>query len=171
MSSVCSASAMGFAVIGYGTCSSLMLVVNKLAVHFLPAPSFLLFAQFFSSWVAVKLCGLCGPNGILPVAETCEKLVEWQQWRLKKGHATPATARAVNALVLSCWTGAGEARLRRELARIDPVDAISPGGATENAQILASLAAASDLSVLPSTLVSSVLRGQPPEVQAPISHS
>ena len=61
--SICSASAMAFAVLGYGTCSSLMLVVNKLAVHFLPAPSFLLFMQFFTSWVAVKLCGMCGLCG------------------------------------------------------------------------------------------------------------
>tara|TARA_B100000524_G_scaffold347664_1_gene250137 strand:+ start:103 stop:276 length:174 start_codon:yes stop_codon:yes gene_type:complete len=34
-----------FAVLGYGACSSLMLVVNKLAVHHLPAPSFVLLAQ------------------------------------------------------------------------------------------------------------------------------
>lgn len=49
-----------FAVLGYGTCSSLMLVVNKLAVHHLPAPSFVLLAQFFCSWFAVKVCGMCG---------------------------------------------------------------------------------------------------------------
>ena len=49
-----------FAILGYGTCSSLMLVVNKLAVHFLPAPSFVLCAQFFCSWFAVKLCGMTG---------------------------------------------------------------------------------------------------------------
>ena len=34
-----------FAVLGDGACSSLMLVVNKLAVHHLPAPSFVLLAQ------------------------------------------------------------------------------------------------------------------------------
>ena len=49
-----------FAIIGYGTCSSLMLIVNKLAVHLLPAPSFVLLLQFFFSWFAVKLCGCCG---------------------------------------------------------------------------------------------------------------
>ena len=49
-----------FAIIGYGACSSLMLVCNKLAVHFLPAPSFVLLMQFFFSWFAVKLAGCCG---------------------------------------------------------------------------------------------------------------
>jgi len=49
-----------FAVLGYGTCSSLMLIVNKLCVHLLPAPSFVLLAQFFCSWFAVKVCGMCG---------------------------------------------------------------------------------------------------------------
>jgi GDP-mannose transporter len=49
-----------FAVVGYGACSSLMLVVNKVCVHLLPAPSFVLLAQFFCSWVAVKACGVCG---------------------------------------------------------------------------------------------------------------
>jgi len=34
--------------------------VNKLAVHLLPAPSFVLLAQVTCSWVAVKLCGVCG---------------------------------------------------------------------------------------------------------------
>ena len=49
-----------FAVIGYGTCSSLMLIVNKLAVHLLPAPSFVLLLQFFFSWFAVKVVGFGG---------------------------------------------------------------------------------------------------------------
>ena len=49
-----------FAVVGYGACSSLMLVINKVCVHLLPAPSFVLLAQFFCSWVAVKACGVCG---------------------------------------------------------------------------------------------------------------
>ena len=51
---------LAFAVIGYGACSSLMLIINKVAVNLLPAPSFVLLMQFFSSWFAVKLCGLCG---------------------------------------------------------------------------------------------------------------
>ena len=49
-----------FAILGYGACSSLMLVMNKLAVHLLPAPSFVLLMQFFASWFAVKLAGLLG---------------------------------------------------------------------------------------------------------------
>jgi hypothetical protein len=49
-----------FAVVGYGICSSLMLVVNKLAVHYLPAPSFVLLTQFFASWFVVKAFGQCG---------------------------------------------------------------------------------------------------------------
>lgn len=51
---------MIFAVVGYALCSSLMLIVNKLAVHVLPAPSFVLLAQVTCSWVAVKVCGLLG---------------------------------------------------------------------------------------------------------------
>ena len=49
-----------FALLGYATCSSLMLVMNKVAVHVLPAPSFVLLMQFLASWLAVKACGLCG---------------------------------------------------------------------------------------------------------------
>jgi len=49
-----------FSVIGYGTCSSLMLIVNKVAVNLLPAPSFVLLLQFFCSWFAVKTCGVGG---------------------------------------------------------------------------------------------------------------
>jgi len=37
-----------------------MLVVNKLAVHYLPAPSFVLLTQFFASWFVVKGLGVCG---------------------------------------------------------------------------------------------------------------
>ena len=62
--------------------------------------------------IGPQLPGLCGPaHGILPIDETMDKLREWQRWRLKKGHATPASAAAVNAMVLRCWTGATEARL------------------------------------------------------------
>ena len=49
-----------FAIAGYAACSSLMLVVNKLTVHFLPAPSFVLLTQFFASWFVVKLFGVLG---------------------------------------------------------------------------------------------------------------
>ena len=49
-----------FAVLGYGACSSLMLVTNKLAVHFLPNPSFVLFVQCLASWLSVWMVGKCG---------------------------------------------------------------------------------------------------------------
>lgn len=49
-----------FAIAGYGICSSLMLVVNKLAVHYLPAPSFVLLIQFIASFSVVKAFGVCG---------------------------------------------------------------------------------------------------------------
>jgi len=49
-----------FAVLGYATCSSLMLVVNKVCVHVLPAPSFVLLMQVSSAWISVKACGLMG---------------------------------------------------------------------------------------------------------------
>ena len=49
-----------FAIVGYASCSSIMLVINKLAVHFLPAPGFVLFAQCTTSWMAVKLVAALG---------------------------------------------------------------------------------------------------------------
>ena len=49
-----------FAVAGYTVCSSLMLVVNKVAVHTLPSPAFVLFAQLFTSAAAVWLAGAFG---------------------------------------------------------------------------------------------------------------
>ena len=55
-----STASTAFAVVGYATCSSIMLVINKLAVHYLPAPSFVLLAQVTASWVAVKLAGCTG---------------------------------------------------------------------------------------------------------------
>ena len=51
---------MLFALVGYATCSSLMLIMNKVAVYVLPVPSFVLLCQFIASWSAVKLCGICG---------------------------------------------------------------------------------------------------------------
>ncbi len=39
---------------GYMICSSLMLITNKLAVHNLPAPQFVLFAQLFTSGIPPK---------------------------------------------------------------------------------------------------------------------
>ena len=44
---------IAFAVVGYMACSSLMLLSNKVAVHFVPAPSFLLWLQLFSTALGV----------------------------------------------------------------------------------------------------------------------
>lgn len=66
-----SRAAVMFAIGAYATCSSTMLVVNKLAVHFLPAPSIVLFAQLVSSAVAVKAFDMAG----LVVSEK----LEWEK--------------------------------------------------------------------------------------------
>jgi len=47
-----------FAICGYMLCSSLMLLSNKLAVNFLPAPSFVLWSQLAMTALGVWLCGL-----------------------------------------------------------------------------------------------------------------
>ena len=49
-----------FAALGYMACSSLMLIGNKLAVYFLPAPSFILWSQLAVSAFAVWILGVCG---------------------------------------------------------------------------------------------------------------
>ena len=48
-------------------------MINKLAVHHLPAPSFVLLAQVTCSWVAVKLVGMLG---FIDVDE-----IEWPKMR------------------------------------------------------------------------------------------
>jgi len=48
------------AVSGYMLCSASMLLVNKLAVHFLPAPAFVLLAQFLTAAVAVRAAAALG---------------------------------------------------------------------------------------------------------------
>ena len=54
------AAAIAFAVAGYATCSSLMLVVNKVAVYHMPSPSFVLLAQLVTSAIAVWVSGVLG---------------------------------------------------------------------------------------------------------------
>jgi GDP-mannose transporter len=49
-----------FAALGYMACSSLMLIGNKLAVYFLPAPSFILWSQLAVSAGVVWLLGMVG---------------------------------------------------------------------------------------------------------------
>ena len=46
-----SKTAVRFAAGGYMICSSFMLIANKLAVHNLPAPQFVLFSQLFASGI------------------------------------------------------------------------------------------------------------------------
>ena len=52
--------AVAFAVAGYAVCSATMLVCNKVAVHVLPVPSLVLFAQLLSAAVSVWLVGAAG---------------------------------------------------------------------------------------------------------------
>lgn len=49
-----------FAIIGYMSCSALMLLVNKITVNYLPAPSFVLLCQLVSSAVFTRTCGSLG---------------------------------------------------------------------------------------------------------------
>ena len=43
-----------FGIVAYASCSSTMLIINKVAVTFLPAPSVVLFCQLLTSAVAIK---------------------------------------------------------------------------------------------------------------------
>lgn len=51
---------VSIAICLYATCSSTMLVINKLAVHFLPAPAIVLFFQLLASAVAVYVADQAG---------------------------------------------------------------------------------------------------------------
>jgi len=51
---------IAFAAMGYMACSSMMLVGNKLAVNYMPAPSFVLWCQLSVSALSVFVLGLCG---------------------------------------------------------------------------------------------------------------
>ena len=51
---------VAFAVGGFMLCSSLMLVVNKVCMSFVPAPSFVLVFQLGSAALVVKVLGICG---------------------------------------------------------------------------------------------------------------
>jgi hypothetical protein len=51
---------IAFAIGGYATCSSLMLIMNKVAVHVLPAPSLVLLLQLLASAWATWLAGVVG---------------------------------------------------------------------------------------------------------------
>jgi solute carrier family 35 protein len=49
-----------FAVGGYMLCSACLLISNKLAIHLLPAPSFILFAQLMGTVIVVQAANLLG---------------------------------------------------------------------------------------------------------------
>jgi GDP-mannose transporter len=49
-----------FAVGGYMLCSACLLIINKLAVHLLPAPSFILFAQLMGTVLVVQVAAQLG---------------------------------------------------------------------------------------------------------------
>lgn len=53
---------VGFAVILYGFCSSTLLVINKVAMWMLPDASFILFCQFLSSSLAVRILKCFRPD-------------------------------------------------------------------------------------------------------------
>ena len=47
-------------IIYYAACSSTMLIINKVAIHHLPAPAFLLLCQLMASAIAVKSADALG---------------------------------------------------------------------------------------------------------------
>jgi GDP-mannose transporter len=53
-----------FGIAAYATCSSMMLIINKITVTFLPAPSVVLFCQLLTSAVAIKVRSL-SVHGVL----------------------------------------------------------------------------------------------------------
>lgn len=65
-------SSKAIATVGYMFCSSLMLMVNKLSVHYLPKPSVVLLAQFISSAIFAWTIGATGLSEVDPL--TWEKV-------------------------------------------------------------------------------------------------
>eukprot|EP00929_Paragymnodinium_shiwhaense_P064923 TRINITY_DN325_c0_g1_i2.p1 TRINITY_DN325_c0_g1~~TRINITY_DN325_c0_g1_i2.p1 ORF type:complete len:343 (-),score=84.07 TRINITY_DN325_c0_g1_i2:387-1415(-) len=57
-----SLTAVGFGVALYAFCSSTLLVINKVSVHLIPDPSFVLFCQFLASSVAVRSIKVIYPD-------------------------------------------------------------------------------------------------------------
>lgn len=49
-----------FVVLGFGICSSVMLVINKLAITALPAPGFILFLQCTTTAIGIRLTAFAG---------------------------------------------------------------------------------------------------------------
>jgi hypothetical protein len=56
-----------FAVVGFGVCSSVMLVINKVAITQLPAPGFILFLQCALTAVGIRLSAAAGQIEVDPL--------------------------------------------------------------------------------------------------------
>lgn len=56
-----------FAVIGFGACSSVMLVINKVAITQLPAPGFILFLQCSLTALGIRLAAATGQIDVDPL--------------------------------------------------------------------------------------------------------
>lgn len=66
---------VGLAILGYSLCSSTLLLANKMAIHYLPSPSIVSFAQILFSAVAVLLIKAFGYP------------VDWFEWEKMKAYA------------------------------------------------------------------------------------
>ena len=86
------------AIIGYGTCSATLLVINKLAVSQVPAPSFILVCQLVSSVVTVRALGAAGGAGATPPP-------------VGPSHC-PGVVEAAGTAASACWGGQQVLRLR-----------------------------------------------------------
>lgn len=53
---------VAFSVLFYAACSSTLLLINKVAMHFVPDASFILFCQFVTSSLAVRVIKLASPD-------------------------------------------------------------------------------------------------------------
>ncbi|CAE7328621.1 GFT1 [Symbiodinium sp. CCMP2456] len=65
---------VAFAVILYAACSSTLLLINKVAMSFVPDASFILFCQFLSSSVTVRLIRCAAPDADI-------ELIRWEKAR------------------------------------------------------------------------------------------
>eukprot|EP00302_Diacronema_sp_CCMP2436_P032156 CAMPEP_0179997992 /NCGR_PEP_ID=MMETSP0984-20121128/8438_1 /TAXON_ID=483367 /ORGANISM="non described non described, Strain CCMP 2436" /LENGTH=332 /DNA_ID=CAMNT_0021917635 /DNA_START=52 /DNA_END=1050 /DNA_ORIENTATION=+ len=57
------------AVVGFGACSSVLLVINKVAIHNLPAPGFILFLQCSLTALSIKAAGAQGMITVDPILD------------------------------------------------------------------------------------------------------
>lgn len=64
-------------ILYYALCSSTMLVINKVAIHHIPAPTFLLCCQLFVSTVVSKVGGMTGAIEVDALEWTKVKRFMW----------------------------------------------------------------------------------------------